>query len=162
MLEAFRRRHGFGRAIAAPQIGVAKRFIAANLGHGPFLIADPAITWRSEDTFTLWDDCMSFPWLMVRLQRRRSISLSYTDQEGARVDWSNLDASTSELMQHEVDHLDGVLALDRARDVRDIVSRAVFERMREVFASEADYTIPPLEGGTTRGRHPSRVPEPEG
>jgi hypothetical protein len=72
-LEAFRERFGFGRAIAAPQIGVPRRLIAVNLGEEPFLVVDPDITWRSEETFTMWDDCMSFPGLLVRLRRHRAL-----------------------------------------------------------------------------------------
>src|SRR5262245_50849832 len=63
-LAAFRSRHGFGRAIAAPQIGVSRRLIAVNLGQGPFLMVNPEILSRSAEMFTLWDDCMSFPWLL--------------------------------------------------------------------------------------------------
>ncbi|HEX2031582.1 MAG TPA: peptide deformylase [Actinomycetota bacterium] len=142
-LEDFRAHHGFGRAIAAPQIGVSKRFIAVNLGQGPFLVVDPEVTWRSEETFTLWDDCMSFPWLMVRLRRHRSISLSYTDAAGERIDWERLDVAASELMQHELDHLDGILAVDRADDAGALLARELFERDRERFAAEVDYTIEP-------------------
>src|ERR1041385_6937850 len=57
----FRRRHGFGRAIAAPQIGVLHRAIAIDLGAGPFVLINPKITWRSEEMFELWDDCFSVP-----------------------------------------------------------------------------------------------------
>ena len=64
-LEVFRAEHGFGRAISAPQIGVTLRFIAVDLGGEPFTMINPEITWRSPETFTLWDDCMSFPFLLV-------------------------------------------------------------------------------------------------
>src|SRR5919204_5442365 len=67
-LEEFRARHGFGRAISAPQIGVPLRFIAVHLDRA-FVIINPVITWKSDETFTMWDDCMSFPWLMVRVRR---------------------------------------------------------------------------------------------
>jgi peptide deformylase len=140
-LEDFRSRHGFGRAIAAPQIGVSKRFIAVNLGQGPFLVVDAEVTWRSDDSFSLWDDCMSFPWLMVRLRRSRSLSLTYTDGEGERRMWERLDRATSELMQHELDHLDGILAVDRAEDRGALLARELFERQRERFAGQVDYTI---------------------
>jgi peptide deformylase len=140
-LADFRGRHGFGRAIAAPQIGVSKRFVAVDLGEGPFLVVDPVITERSAQTFTMWDDCMSFPWILVRLRRHRSISLEYTDRSGARRPWAGLDVPTSELMQHELDHLDGVLAVDRAEDVGALVAREVFERHPEPFRSRVDYTI---------------------
>jgi peptide deformylase len=61
VLEAFRKEHGFGRGVAAPQIGIAKRFIALNLGQGPHSLINPEITWSSPETFTLWDDCMCCP-----------------------------------------------------------------------------------------------------
>jgi peptide deformylase len=138
-LEAFRKRFGFGRAIAAPQIAVPKRLIAVNLGGDPFLVVDPEITWRSEDTFTMWDDCMSFPGLLVRLRRCRSISLAYRGAEGEPRVWERLDLPTSELFQHEVDHLDGVLAVDRAEDVRDIVSREAFDQLRDEFEERVDH-----------------------
>jgi peptide deformylase len=138
-LEAFRERFGFGRAIAAPQIGVPRRLIAVNLDGDPFLVVDPQITWRSEDTFTMWDDCMSFPGLLVRLRRHRSISLAYVDAEGAPRVWERMDLPTSELFQHEVDHLDGVLGVDRAEDVRDIVSREAFDQLRDEFEERVDH-----------------------
>jgi peptide deformylase len=142
-LEAFRAEHGFGRAISAPQIGISKRLIALNLGRGPFVIANPAITWRDPGTFTLWDDCMSFPFLLVKLRRHRSISIEYTDLAGDRQTWSELEPSLSELLQHEIDHLEGVLAIDHAIDKRSIISRAVYEAERPWFDKQVDYVIRP-------------------
>ena len=137
-LARFRAEHGFGRAIAAAQIGVARRFIALNLGKGPFTMFNPEIVWRSGETFTLWDDCMSFPFLLVRVARDDSVSVEFDDEAGRRQRWERLDRATSELLQHEIDHLDGVLALDRAVDRDAIVSREVFESMPEHFARLVD------------------------
>ncbi|MBK8974424.1 MAG: peptide deformylase [Planctomycetes bacterium] len=114
VLDAFRHEYGFGRAIAAPQIGIAKRFVAVCLAGRRFTVVDPDITWRSERTFELWDDCMSFPDLLVPLRRHAAIRLRYTDERGRRVEWDGLSPAESELMQHEIDHLDGILAVDRA------------------------------------------------
>ena len=138
-LARFRGEHGFGRAISATQIGVAQRFIALNLGEGPFTMFNPEITWRSGERFTLWDDCMSFPFLLVRVARDASISVEFEDETGRRQCWDRLDRATSELLQHEIDHLDGVLALDRAADRNAIVSREVFEAMPEHFARLVDF-----------------------
>ena len=140
-LRAFRAAHGFGRAISAPQIGVPQRFIAANLGQGPFSIVNPEITWRSTGTFTMWDDCMSFPSLLVRVRRHRSISVQFTTGEGERVVWEKLEPAVSELLQHEIDHLDGVLAVDHALDRGAIVTRAAFDAHREHFLRQVDYVI---------------------
>ena len=140
-LEAFRRRHGFGRAISAPQIGVPLRLVAVNLGSGTFFVANPVVTWRSDETFTMWDDCMSFPGLLVRLARHRSISLTYQDGEGRPHTWDRLDLAESELLQHEIDHLDGILAVDRALDRESLVMREVFEARHAELASTVDYVI---------------------
>ena len=143
-LDAFRRKHGFGRAISAPQIGVARRFIACNLGKGTFFIVNPVITARSEETFTMWDDCMSFPDLLVRVRREKSISLEYVDENFKPHTWNDLDQPAAELLQHEIDHLDGILAVDRALDKDSLVLKPVFDAQRERFEAMVDYTIAPL------------------
>jgi len=140
-LADFRRKHGFGRAISAPQIGIARRFIAMDLGDGPRLIVNPVVTWSSRERLTMWDDCMSFPSLLVRLERHRSISLRFQDETGAYHEWERLDLATSELLQHELDHLDGVLAVDRALDRESIVMREVFDAQRLRFVAMVDYVI---------------------
>src|SRR3954468_19203590 len=103
-LNGFRQVNGFGRAVSAPQIGVAERFIAMNIDR-PLLLVNPEITWTSAETFTMWDDCMSFPSLLVRLQRHRSISVRFQDENGRQYEWPHLDQARSELLQHEIDHL---------------------------------------------------------
>jgi len=113
-LREFRERSGFGRAISAVQVGVMKRLVAMNLGAGPFILLNPEITWRSEDTFLVWDDCLSVPDVIVRVRRHSSISISYRDHEfGTRI-WNHLPPDLSELVQHEIDHLNGVLMTDLA------------------------------------------------
>jgi peptide deformylase len=142
-LEQFRREHGFGRGIAAPQIGIPRRMIALNLGEGPFLVVNPILTVLSERRFTLWDDCMSFPWLMVRLERHLETELSYVNERGAAQRWERLEPALSELLQHEVDHLDGILAVDRALDRNSIVAREVYLERRRFFDQLVDYSIAP-------------------
>jgi len=140
-LDAFRKRHGFGRAISAPQIGVAQRFVAVNLGKGTFFIVNPVITWRSDETFTMWDDCMSFPELLVRVARAHSISIEYVDEQGRAKQWKEMDRAAAELLQHEIDHLDGILAVDRALDAESLVVRAAYDAHREYHDARVDYTI---------------------
>ena len=135
----------------APQSGHAVRMVACNLGSAathrpgaqPFTLINPEITWRSDSTFTMWDDCMSFPHLMVRLRRHSSISLRYWDVRGNEFEWSNLRPQEAELLQHELDHLDGVLAVDRALSEEDVVPRASYLADRARFDREVDYVIVP-------------------
>jgi peptide deformylase len=113
-LDAFRRQHGFGRALAAPQVGIVKRIVVMNLGAGPIALINPEIVWRSAERFELWDDCLSVPDRVVRVQRHRRVSLRYVDEAGRTRTWTRLPPDLSELVQHEVDHLDGILMTARA------------------------------------------------
>ncbi|MBK5256588.1 MAG: pyridoxal-phosphate dependent enzyme [Vicinamibacteria bacterium] len=113
-LRDFRDRSGFGRAISAPQIGWLQRVVAMNLGAGPFVLVNPEITWRSDDTFMVWDDCLSVPDVLVHVRRHRSVSLSYRDHRFRPRQWNRLPLDLSELIQHEIDHLNGVLMTDLA------------------------------------------------
>ncbi|NWG75334.1 MAG: peptide deformylase [Rubrivivax sp.] len=142
-LEAFRKEHGFGRAISAPQIGIPRRFIAMNLGNGPFLLANPQLTRLSDRKFSMWDDCMSFPWLMVRLERHLSADLCYQNERAEVITWENVEQSISELLQHEIDHLNGVLAVDHALDRNSIIAREVYLERKRHLDSLVDYAITP-------------------
>lgn len=112
----FRARHGVGRAIAAPQIGVPKRLIYMQVDQ-PVVFVNPAINDKSTEMFELWDDCMSFPNLLVKVRRHRSCRVVFRDLEWKEQSLALAD-SLSELLQHECDHLDGVLAVARAVDER--------------------------------------------
>lgn len=127
-LADFRSRFKFGRAIAAPQIGVHRRVLVVNLGEREPLI-NPEIVSTSDEMMELWDDCFSFPDLMVRVRRHREVSVRYTDCIGVE---RYLDAvgDLSELLQHEIDHLDGVLAVDRAIDAHSFALRKEVDRLR--------------------------------
>jgi peptide deformylase len=140
-LDEFRRKHGFGRGVSAPQIGIPQRFIALNLEGAPRLVVNPEFVFKSDEQITMWDDCMSFPDLLVRLRRHASVSLRFQDERGDFQEWNDLDTAASELLQHEMDHLDGILAVDRAIDRDSIVMREVFERDYEFFKKQVDYVI---------------------
>lgn len=133
ILADFRASRGFGRAIAAPQIGASRRVIALDLGDGPRILVNPEITWRGDADFTLWDDCLSFPDLLVRLRRDASVTVEFADERGEHHVWDRLDPAVSELLQHELDHLDGVLAVDRALDRDSIVLRAAWDEQPDYF-----------------------------
>jgi peptide deformylase len=127
-LSAFREAHGFGRAIAAPQVGALARVIVVVVPGGfQAALHNPTIDARSDETFELWDDCFSFPELMVRVRRNVRVAVSYDDEHGAR---RSLDAERdlSELLQHEIDHLDGVLATERAIAPTALCTRAEWQR----------------------------------
>jgi threonine dehydratase len=134
-----RARLGFGRAIAAPQIGIPRRIVMMHLGAGPFAVINPEITWRSDEAFEVWDDCLSVPGRLVRVQRHRSISLAFRDAAFRPRTWRTLPPDLAELLQHEIDHLDGVLMVDRAID--DAAIRPMAERAALVDAARPSHRL---------------------
>lgn len=113
-LAEYRAQTGYGRAMAAPQIGESIRLIVINLGDGPVALINPEMIWCSQEMQTVWDDCLSVPDHIVLVERHQSISVRYTDTQNEIQTMQKLDASTSELLQHELDHLDGILMDERA------------------------------------------------
>jgi len=122
-LAEFRRTHGFGRGISAIQIGEAVRVIFLRFAGKPYELINPEYVSQSAETFELWDDCFSFPNLMVRLRRHARVVVKHQDVLGA---WHEFEAAgdLSELIQHEMDHLDGVLSVDRAEGPDALATRA--------------------------------------
>jgi len=127
-LAAFRSERGFGRAIAAPQIGVPRRAILVRMPGGfSAALINPEYAMVSPERIELWDDCFSFPDLMVRVSRAAACRVAYTDEHGAA---QSVEArgDLSELLQHEMDHLDGILAVSRAISSHAFCTRAEWER----------------------------------
>jgi peptide deformylase len=113
-ITSFRETYGSGRAIAAPQVGKLKRLIVLNIDR-PVAIYNPVLYDLSREMIELWDDCMSFPDLLVRVRRHKSLKMRFRDSEWQEQTWE-LEGDMSELLQHEYDHLDGILATMRAID----------------------------------------------
>jgi peptide deformylase len=140
---------GYGRAIAAPQIGSNLRVIFLQLpGTEPWPFVNPEITKRSEEKIVVWDACLSFLSIFMQVERRREIAVRYQDLQGQ---WHEVEASEernlSELLQHEIDHLDGILAVDRIIDIRTMCTREEFEKRHR---AQSPYAAATREGGAAR------------
>jgi len=81
----------------------------------PLVFINPELHYLSDELFELWDDCMSFPNLLVRVKRHQSLTIKYLDENWQPQQWQ-MDGALSELLQHEYDHLNGVLCTMRAID----------------------------------------------
>jgi len=126
-LMEYRRVYGAGRAVAAPQIGVQKRLLYL-YDKRPFVFINPVLTFPDDETYELLDDCMSFPGLLVRVSRYRRADIRYLDA-GLQPQKMHLEGDYSELLQHEYDHLDGILATMRAVDNRSFY----LQQMKRTF-----------------------------
>jgi peptide deformylase len=126
-LHEFRRTHGFGRGISAVQIGVLERIIYMEFEDTAYCVINPEWEYMSPEKFEVWDDCFSFPDLLVRLERSESVRFRYYDEHGAPVTLQATGAF-AELIQHEMDHLDGILAVDRALKGNSLCTREEWTR----------------------------------
>jgi peptide deformylase len=134
---------GYGRGIAAPQIGVLKRVIFLRLpGADPWPLINPEIIERSSEKITVWDACLSFLSIFMQVERHREIVVHYQNPLGEHVRIkAGEDRNLSELLQHEIDHLDGILAIDRVVDLKTICTREEFEKR---YRDTSPYAITPV------------------
>jgi len=121
---------GYGRGIAAPQIGVLQRVIFLKLPDAePWPLINPEIVRHSEEKVVVWDACLSFLSIFMQVERYRLVTVRYQSLSGETLDFeAGDDRNLSELLQHEIDHLDGILAIDRVIDVKTICTREEFEK----------------------------------
>jgi len=129
-LAFWRKTTGYGRGIAAPQIGANLRVVFLKLdGEKPWLLVNPEITWRSEEKIVVWDACLSFLSIFMQVERHRGIAVRYQDWRGRQCEVQVGELKNlSELLQHEIDHLDGILAVDRITDIKTMCTREEFEK----------------------------------
>ena len=120
-----------GIGLAATQLGVMHRVLVYRVDPDAPLgvLVNPEIEWRGEEVETLEEGCLSLPGVGVEVERPVHVRVRAQDENGAPlvVEASGLEAR---VIQHEVDHLDGVLILDRtSRDQRKQAMRAMREAM---------------------------------
>jgi peptide deformylase len=121
---------GYGRGIAAPQLGVLRRVVFLKLPDAePWPVINPEIIRHSEEKIVVWDACLSFLSIFMQVERHREITVRYQDLSGEILEFKACDdRNLSELLQHEIDHLDGILAIDRVVDLKTICTREEFEK----------------------------------
>jgi peptide deformylase len=125
-----------GIGLAATQLGTLHRVLVYRVQHeSPVIpLINPSIEWRGKETDVLDEGCLSLPGVLVEVERPVHVRVRAQDEFGddIEIEASGLEAR---VIQHEVDHLDGVLILDRtSRDQRKEAVRALREREREAAA----------------------------
>ena len=127
----------YGVGLAAPQLGLSQRLLVYRVGPDAPLVAlaNPELEWVSDDQETLDEGCLSIPGITVDVERPVHVRVRAVDEEGETrmVEASGLEAR---VIQHEMDHLNGVLILDRT--TRDERKRALRELRDAERAKERD------------------------
>lgn len=119
MLETMYAAPGIG--LAAPQVGVLRRAFVADLGEegrpDPLFVINPEILWRSASTTTMEEGCLSLPGQFGEVARADRVRVRFLDRAGA-VQEIEGDGLLARCLQHEIDHLDGVLFTDHLSALR--------------------------------------------
>jgi len=133
---------GYGRGIAAPQLGELQRIIFLKLPEAePWPLINPEIIERSAEKIIVWDACLSFLSIFMQVERHRQVTVRYQSLNGETHEFkAGDDRNLSELLQHEIDHLDGILAIDRVVDVKTICTREEFEKR---YRDASPYAVSP-------------------
>jgi peptide deformylase len=133
MLETMYRAPGIG--LAAPQVGVSLRVVVVDLAKkdeppAPLRLVNPEITWRSEEQVVMEEGCLSLPEQFAELARPAAIRLAYRDEQGEPRSLE-ADGMLARCLQHEVDHLDGILFVDRLSPLkRNMIMRKLAKSQR--------------------------------
>lgn len=117
MAETMLKKKGVG--LAAPQIGENIRLIVVNVKDGPIIIINPKITNKSLIKEYGEEGCLSVPGVFGQVRRSKKITCKYLDLEG-KIKKINAVGFLARIIQHEVDHLDGILFIEKARDVKKV------------------------------------------
>ncbi len=133
MLESMHAANGIG--LAAPQVGVAKRVIVVDTAREdeaprPLRMANPEIVWASEETECSEEGCLSLPDHFADVTRPARVRVRYIDHEN-EIRELEADGILSKCVQHEMDHLDGVLFVDHISSLkRNIILRKLVKSKR--------------------------------
>jgi peptide deformylase len=136
--------HAPGIGLAAIQIGVAKRVVVMDLSkkdeaHAPQVFINPEVTWRSEETSTHEEGCLSIPDYYEEVERPQRVKVKYLDLDG-KAHEIEADGLFATCLQHEIDHTNGVLFIDH-------ISRLKRDRVIKKFtkAAKAEKTAKKVE-----------------
>ena len=124
-----------GIGLAATQLGVVKRMIVYQVDDDPVTLVNPRIVGASDDTEVLDEGCLSLPGVTVPVERPTLVRVRARDLRGRRLEYDAEDLE-ARVIQHEIDHLDGVLILERtSREERGRVLRELRERQTAAVPS---------------------------
>ena len=120
MLQKMYDTHGVG--LAAPQVGILKRLVVIDVGskegqEKPLLMVNPEIIEKSEEIKKASEGCLSVPNQYAPVERFASVTVSYLDENGVRQEIS-ADGLLAVALQHEIDHLNGILFIDYLSPLR--------------------------------------------
>lgn len=123
MLETMYKAPGVG--LAAPQVGRSVRLIVLDVGQGPIALINPKITAKHGEQ-TLVEGCLSLPGIEAPVKRASNVTITGVNEKGEKVTYE-AEGMLATVFQHEIDHLDGIVCIDRVADP-SLIRHVVFDK----------------------------------
>ncbi|OUS12071.1 peptide deformylase [Rhodospirillales bacterium 47_12_T64] len=136
MLETMYKAPGIG--LAACQVGVTKRVIVVDVSddkeeNQPFCMADPEVLWESDEWSAYQEGCLSLPEQYADVERPAAVKVRYLDKAGKKVEL-DADGLLATCIQHEIDHLDGILFVDH---ISKLKRGMIMKKLKKIVAAKA-------------------------
>lgn len=143
MLETMYRGNGIG--LAANQVGSLERVITVDIseernGTKALLMANPTVVWSSEDTYTYKEGCLSIPDCYADVTRPKRVRVNYLNQHGKLQELEAQDL-LSQCIQHEIDHLNGVLFIDHLSALKRNMLLRKLEKAQRAMRDNTDHNL---------------------
>ncbi len=106
-----------GVGLAAPQVGRSLRIVVIDITAGerePLVLINPKVIWSDEERVDDEEGCLSIPDIRMKVSRPKSVTIEAFDENGEKFQIENAEGLLARALQHEFDHLDGILFVDRA------------------------------------------------
>jgi peptide deformylase len=129
-LDDFRQRHGWGSALSAPVIGVGQRVVVVALAGRRLTLINPRFEGWSRDQVVAYESCMTFPDLYGQVSRQAQVVVSALDEDGIEQRYE-ANGQLARILQHEIDHLDGLVWLDRDPDLASFCTGNEYRRQMQ-------------------------------
>lgn len=124
-----------GVGLAAPQIGIPLRLVVIDVGEGPIYMINPEIIWFSDEKTDFEEGCLSFPGVAINITRPERVRVLFLDEKGNQ-NLLEADGLLSRAIQHEVDHLDGILIIDRATKEQKLEALQKLQENLQLISSQ--------------------------
>ncbi len=119
-----------GYGLAAPQVGVLKRIIAIDVDRDFYVLVNPEILSVSEERVVLSEGCLSIPGVEAEVERPAQIKVRGLNLDGQEILWEK-DALVARVLQHEIDHLNGILFIDYLSLAQRLTVLKEYERLKK-------------------------------
>lgn len=117
-----------GVGLAAPQVGISKQLVVMDVGQGPMTLINPEIVRKEDESVSIEEGCLSIPGIRIDVSRSTHVVVRGIDDLGETVE-IEADGLLARVLQHEIDHLNGILIIDHASSLQRTLLKSKLKKL---------------------------------